>query len=274
MLGSALLRYFSTQKDFDVYGTARFFDSIKKLPEVIQARLSLNIDVNNPDHLLKVFGEVRPDVVVNCVGIVKQLSEADCPLTAITINSLLPHRLARLSAVAGARLVHLSTDCVFSGSKGGYLESDFPDASDLYGRSKLMGEVDYPHTITLRTSLIGHELGSNRSLVSWFLAQSGSVKGFNKAIFSGLPTVEIARVIHQFVLPNLDLQGVYHVSVDPISKFDLLSLVAKVYGKNTTIVPDYSWVTDRSLNSVRFREATGFLPKPWPELVQSMHDFG
>ena len=274
MLGSTLLRYLSSQSDVKVYGTARSVHSIGNLPEGLQAHASLNVDVENADHLLKVFANVRPDVVINCVGIVKQLSEADDLLTATPINSLLPHRLAKLCAASGARLIHFSTDCVFSGTKGFYSESDTPDAVDLYGRSKLLGEVDYPNTLTLRTSLIGHELTGNRSLVSWFLSQSGRVKGFRRAIFSGLPTVEIARVVHEHVLPNSDLCGLYHLSVDPISKFDLLSLIAGVYGKSIEIIPDDDLVIDRSLDSSRFRTATGFSAKPWPELVQAMHDFG
>lgn len=274
LLGSTLLRYFSGQAEIDVYGTARSIHSILKLPEAVQSRVEINVDVENPDHLLKVFSNVRPDVVVNCVGIVKQLSEADHPLTAIPINSLLPHRLVKLCAAVGARLIHLSTDCVFSGSRGCYLESDIADATDLYGRSKLMGEVDYPNAVTLRTSLIGHELNGSRSLVSWFLSQQGSVKGFTKAIFSGLPTIEIARVIEQFVLPNPGLRGLYHLSADPISKHDLLVLVRDIYGKQIDIIPDDSLVIDRSLNSSRFRAATGFVPKTWPEMIHDMHDFG
>ena len=274
MLGSTLFRYFSSQSGVEVYGTARSFHSVRTLPEALHAHLKLNVDVENADHLLKAFAEVRPDVVLNCVGIVKQLSEADDPLTAIPINSLLPHRLAKLFATSGARLIHFSTDCVFSGSKGLYAECDTPDAADLYGRSKLLGEVDYANAITLRTSLIGHELAGNRSLVSWFLTQNGSVKGYRRAIFSGLPTIEIARVVHEHVLPNPDLCGLYHLSVDPISKFDLLRLVAHVYGKSIEIIPDDEFVIDRSLDSSRFRAETGYSPKPWPDLIQAMHDFG
>ena len=273
MLGSTLLRYFSAQEGVEVFGTARSAKGIESLFDVRRVRMIGDVDVGHEERLCEVFTEVRPDVVVNCIGVVKQLADAEDPLTAISINSLLPHRLAKYCAAVGARLVHLGTDCVFSGGKGNYLESDVPDATDLYGRSKLLGEVDYPNALTLRTSLIGHELNSSRSLVDWFLSQEGSVKGYRRAIFSGLPTVETARVIHEYVLPNPDLRGVYHLSVDPISKFDLLSFVAKVYNKDIEIIPDDSVVIDRSLDSTRFREATGFKPKPWPQLIQEMHDF-
>ena len=191
-----------------------------------------------------------------------------------SINALLPHRLARLCEVTGARLVHMGTDCVFSGAKGMYTEADASDAKDLYGRSKYLGEVDYPHAITLRTSIIGHELNGSRSLVGWFLAQEGSVKGFKRAIFSGLPTVEIARLIRDYVIPYPDLHGLYHVSAEPINKFDLLTLVANHYGKSIDILRDETFVIDRSLDSTRFRAVTGFHPAPWDELIRVMHNFG
>lgn len=273
MLGNAVFRLFSESDGFDVIGTVRGERSKKYFPLSLQGALISGIDVENFDSLTRVLGETRPDVVINCIGLVKQLAEADDPLAAIPINSLLPHRLARLCKVVGARFVHLSTDCVFSGTKGIYTENDFPDAKDLYGRSKFLGEVDYPNAITLRTSIIGHELEGARSLVDWFLAQSGSVKGFRKAVFSGLPTVEIARLIRDYVLPNPKLHGLYHVSAKPISKYELLKLVADVYGKAIDIEADDAFVIDRSLDSSRFRSLTGFQPKPWAELVRSMKEF-
>jgi dTDP-4-dehydrorhamnose reductase len=163
---------------------------------------------------------------------------------------------------------------VFSGAKGNYLETDPSDAKDLYGRSKYLGEVDYPHAVTLRTSIVGHELGSAHGLVGWFLAQQGSVRGFTKAIFSGLPTVELARVIHDFVIPNETLRGVYHVSSRAIDKYSLLKLVAEAYGKAIEITPDAKLVIDRSLDSTRFRSAVGYAPPEWDALVAQMHRFG
>jgi dTDP-4-dehydrorhamnose reductase len=202
------------------------------------------------------------------------LADSDDPLLALPINALLPHRLARMAALINARFVHISTDCVFSGKFGNYIESDFPDAEDLYGRSKFLGEVDYPHAITLRTSIIGHELMGSRSLVNWFLAQKGSVNGFKRAIFSGLPTVVIAKIIRDYVIPHPEIHGLYHVSAEPISKFDLLNLVANEYGKAIEIIPENLFVINRSLDSSRFRSVTGFKPEPWLELVRLMHKFG
>ncbi len=274
MLGNAVYRFLTESEDYDVFGTLRSERSRKYFSESLQSRLISEVDGENMDTLIRVFGDTHPHVVINCIGLVKQLAEADDPLVAIPINSLLPHRMARLCAVTGARFVHMSTDCVFSGSKGMYTEADFSDAKDLYGRSKFLGEVDYPNAITLRTSIIGHELKGSRSLVGWFLSQSGVVKGFRKAVFSGLPTIEIARLIRDYVLPNSHLHGLYHVSAEPINKYDLLRLVAKVYEKTINIEADDGVVIDRSLDSSRFRSITGFQPKPWTELVESMKDFG
>jgi dTDP-4-dehydrorhamnose reductase len=273
MLGSAMLRLFSESGIYQTYGTVRSARAAKYLPESVRENLISGVDVENHDSLVSVFAASRPDLVINCVGLVKQLAAADDALSAIPINALLPHRLARLCELSGARLIHMSTDCVFSGKKGMYTEEDVSDAYDIYGRSKYLGEVDYPHAITLRTSIIGHELEGSRSLINWFLSQQKQVRGFTKAIFSGLPTVEIARLIRDHVIPHPELHGVYNVSADPINKFDLLSLVAEIYGKKIDILPDENFKIDRSLDSSRFRAATAFSPKAWPDLVRSMYDF-
>jgi dTDP-4-dehydrorhamnose reductase len=274
MLGSAVIKLLRARADWQVFGTVRSENAKRLFMSDIAERLFFGVDVEQNDSLIEAFTRIRPDVVINCVGLVKQLVVAEDPLQAIPINAILPHRLARLCKLAGARLVHISTDCVFSGDKGLYTEADAADAKDLYGRSKYLGEVDYPHAITLRTSIIGHELDGARSLIGWFLAQTGSVKGYRRAIFSGLPTVEIARVIRDYVIPHPELHGLYHVSAAPISKFDLLTLVAQTYGKTIDIVADDQLVIDRSLDSTQFRQATGFSPKPWAELISSMRDFG
>ncbi|MFT0473804.1 dTDP-4-dehydrorhamnose reductase family protein [Pseudomonas antarctica] len=273
MLGNAVYRVLSDNPGLNVFGTARSESARNHFPPALAENLVFDVDVESYDSLIKVFGSIQPDVVVNCVGLVKQLADANDPLLAVPINTLLPHRLAALCKATEARLVHVSTDCVFSGTKGGYLESDFPDAYDLYGRSKLLGEVDYPHAITLRTSIIGKELSGNRSLVGWFLAQEGQVKGFTRAIFSGLPTMELARVINDYVLPHPELHGLYHVSAQPINKYDLLGLIADVYGKDIEILPSDELSIDRSLDSSRFRTATGYVAPEWPALVKYMHAF-
>jgi len=274
MLGNAMLRLFAQSEGCAVWGSARSAASLRVLPAALRERIVTGVDVENGDSLARLLERTRPDVLVNCVGLVKQLAESDDPLQTIPINSLLPHRLAQLCALSGTRLVHVSTDCVFSGDKGLYREDDPADAQDLYGRSKHLGEVDYPHAVTLRTSIIGHELASAHGLVGWFLAQNGTVRGFTRAVFSGLPTVELARVVRDHVLPHAELHGLYHVSAAPISKYELLRLVAEVYGKQIDISPDDKLVIDRSLDSRRFRQATGYAPPSWPDLVRSMHAFG
>jgi dTDP-4-dehydrorhamnose reductase len=274
MLGNAVLRYFAQREGFDARGSARGVGSVRALPAAVRDRVVCGVDVENPDSLARLFADVRPQTVINCIGLVKQLAEADDPLQAIPINALLPHRLARLCGLVGARLVHVSTDCVFDGRCGPYKEDDPADAQDLYGRSKHLGEVDYPHAITLRTSIIGHELGSAHGLVGWFLSQPNPVRGFTRAVFSGLPTVELARVICQHVMPHPELHGLYHVSAAPINKYDLLRLVAQAYGKDTPITPDDKLVIDRSLDSSRFCAATGYAPPGWPDLVKTMKHFG
>ena len=273
MLGNAVFRFFSESTDYNVFGSARNGAVKKVFPPALANKVIVGTDVDNPDSLAHLFSKIKPNVVINCIGLIKQLAEANDPLQAIPINSLLPHRLALLCEIAGARLVHISTDCVFSGSRGNYLESDLSDAADLYGRSKYLGEVDYPHAITLRTSIIGHELSSANGLVGWFLAQQGKVNGFTKAIFSGFPTIELAHIIRDVVVPQEKLSGLYHVASDPISKYALLKLVAQVYGKEIEILPEDEFTLDRSLNAEKFRLASGYSPPAWPVLIEKMFNF-
>ena len=273
MLGNAVVRVLSEKTDWQVYGTVRSESAKRFFQESIAQKLLAGVDVEQQDSLTQAFIRVRPDVVINCIGLVKQLAEADDPLQAVPINTLLPHRLAKLCELSGARLVHMSTDCVFSGDKGGYRESDASDAKDLYGKSKYLGEVDYPHAITLRTSIIGHELQSAHGLVDWFLSQHGKCKGYTRAIFSGVPTVVLAKIIRDVVIPHSELHGVYQVAAKPISKCDLLKLVAEVYGKEIMIEPDDQVVIDRSLDAERFRKATGYIAPVRGEMIKLMYSY-
>jgi len=273
MLGNAMVRVLSEKTDWEVFGTVRSAGAARFFSPKIAERLLIGVDVENHDTLTKIFAQVRPNVVVNCVGLVKQLAEADDPLLAIPINSLLPHRLAGLCDLVDARLMHMSTDCVFSGKKGDYQESDSSDAEDLYGKSKFLGEVDNPHAITLRTSIIGHELHGARSLIDWFLSQERQCKGYTKAIYSGLPTVVLSQLVRDVIIPRTNLSGLYHIAAQPISKYDLLKMVADVYGKAIEIMPDDKLVIDRSLNADRFRNATGYVAPDWPKLIELMHSY-
>lgn len=273
MLGNAVFRCFSESTNWEVYGSARSGAARKMFAPALAERIVVGTDVENVDSLNLLFAQVRPDVVINCVGLIKQLAVANNPLFAIPINSLLPHRLAQLCAIGGARLVHISTDCVFTGSQGNYKESDASNADDLYGRSKYLGEVDYPNAVTLRTSIIGHELNSANGLIGWFLKQEGTIRGYKRAIFSGFPTVELAEIIRDHVIPRPELSGLYHVAAAPIAKYDLLQLVARVYGKEIEIVPELEFAIDRSLNAERFHKATGYTPPSWQALVEKMCKF-
>lgn len=273
MLGNAMFRVLARSDNLEVFATARSEAVRRYFDSSLADRIVSGVDVENHDSLVRVFAQVKPQVVINCIGLVKQLADANDPLQALPINAMLPHRLAQLCEVGGARLVHISTDCVFAGTQGNYRETDLSDAHDLYGKSKFLGEVTYPHTVTLRTSIIGHELSSTHGLIGWFLSQKGSIKGFTRAVFSGLPTVELAHVVRDVVIPREALSGLYHVASTPTSKFDLLTLVARAYSKSIEIVPDDSLIIDRSLNATRFREATGYVAPEWPQLVASMHEF-
>ena len=240
------------------------------VPEFPPQRIHLGVDAESSDQLARVLNALRPDVVVNCIGVIKQRKEAVDPSLSISLNALFPHRLASICKLVGSRMIHISTDCVFTGSKGGYRESDLSDAEDLYGRTKALGEVHYPHTVTLRTSIIGQELATRFGLIEWFLAQTGAIHGYQKAIFTGVTTIELSRVIRDYVMPNGALSGLYHVSSTPVTKYELLRMAAAAYGRPIEIEPDASVVCDRSLDSSRFRQATGYQPPAWPEMLAEM----
>ncbi|HYN08267.1 MAG TPA: SDR family oxidoreductase [Vicinamibacterales bacterium] len=232
-----------------------------------------SIDVRDSSRLVEVVASFAPDVVVNCVGIVKQRREAKSPIPSLEINSLLPHKLLELGAANGARLIHFSTDCVFSGRAGGYRETDEPDPVDLYGRTKLLGEVDNAPGLTLRTSIIGLELSRKAGLVEWFLAQRGTVRGYRRAIYTGLTTSEMGRLVRRLIERHPQLHGVWHVASTPITKYDLLvDLARRLSRSDIDIVADDDFMCDRSLRADRFLEATGYTPTSWPEMLTELAD--
>ena len=273
MLGHTLFRSLSLCKDHKVYGTVR---SIKGTDGLLTPNIIYDIDVTNLPAIDFIFKKIKPEIVINCIGIIKQLPTAEAPLTAIPINALLPHQLAALAGQHNAKLIHFSTDCVFSGAVGNYSELDKPDPNDLYSLTKLLGEVEDGRTLNLRTSIIGHELNhSKNSLLEWFLSQQGPVKGFRRAIFSGFPTIHIANLLQNFIFPCLDeLNGTYHLSADPINKFELLNLIKDTYQKDIIIEPDEALSIDRSLNSSKLRKIIGYTPPSWSDLIVEMKQFG
>jgi dTDP-4-dehydrorhamnose reductase len=228
------------------------------------------IDVRSADRVRQVLAEFEPQAVVNAVGIVKQRSAAKESIPSLEINALFPHQLALLCKEIDARLVHMSTDCVFSGKKGNYQESDLSDAEDLYGRTKYLGEVNDSRSLTLRTSIIGRELTRKKSLLEWFLAQSGRVNGFKHAIFSGFTTLELSRIIEKMLVDHSEKAGLYHVSSDPISKYDLLMLIKEKMGLATEIIPDETVQVNRSLDSTKFRKEFSYTPPTWKEMVEEL----
>ena len=228
------------------------------------------IDIRSMERLVEVMADFRPEAVINAVGIVKQRVDAKESIPSLEINALLPHRLAVLCKSIGARLIHLSTDCIFSGERGSYQESDPSDAEDLYGKTKYLGEVHEVNSLTLRTSIIGRELSRHTSLLDWFLAQTGMVKGFTNAIYTGFTTLEMSRIIEKMLIEFPGASGVYQVSSDPINKYELLLLFKEKLGHDIDIIPDNNFCCDRSLDSSRFRTDFNYTPPTWPAMIEEL----
>ncbi|MCI0477763.1 MAG: SDR family oxidoreductase, partial [Anaerolineales bacterium] len=232
------------------------------------ARLIAGVDALNFASVTRAFAQVKPDVVINCIGIIKQLKQAHDPLFSIALNALFPHQLADLCAATGARLFHISTDCVFSGRKGNYTETDISDAYDLYGRTKFLGEVDRPGCLTIRTSIIGRDFAKNDALLEWFLAhRGGKVQGYTRAIYTGFPTQTLARIMGELIEKHPNLSGLYQVASAPISKYELLVKLRAAMKLNLTIEPQSEFFCDRSLSAARFVAATGCVIPTWDEMV-------
>lgn len=269
MLGHVLARISS--EHFDSYGTVRGSVDSEAIG-VRSDRLIEGVTVEEMGSVDRAFEIARPDVVVNCIGVVKQVEAANDPIASIAVNALFPHRLAALCRSAGARLIHLSTDCVFSGRRGHYAETDTPDAEDSYGRSKLLGEPTGPSCLTIRSSYIGPERGTSHGLLEWFLRQRGEVRGFRRAVFSGLTTDAFSQMVVSVIRNHPGLTGLWHVASEPINKFDLLTLLKDAYGVRVRIEADDMVVCDRTLDGARFCEATGYSPPSWPAMVAEMRN--
>jgi len=269
MLGHQLLKYLqhrhevkvTLRQDLGAYASVGMFNKNNSYDA---------IDIRSLERVVEVMADFRPDAVINAVGIVKQRPDAKESIPSLEINALLPHRLAVICKGIGARLIHLSTDCVFSGKKGNYLESDPSDAEDLYGKTKYLGEVHDNNCLTLRTSIIGRELSRHKSLLEWFLAQAGPVKGFTNAIYTGFTTLEMGRIIERMLLEYPSATGVYQVSSDPINKYELLLLFRDKLGHDIEITADDSFHCDRSLDSMRFRSDFNYIPPSWPSMIEEL----
>jgi dTDP-4-dehydrorhamnose reductase len=251
---------------FDVFATLRKPNTVVRGGGVIAP-----VFAERDEDLTRAIDLSRPDCIINCIGVIKQAATASDPETIIRGNAVLPHVLSRLAASARARLIHISTDCVFSGAKGQYKEEDAADATDMYGRTKLLGEVRGPG-LTIRTSIIGRELSTRHGLVEWFLSGSRTIRGYAKAIYTGFTTREFVRVLSSIMLEHRQLDGVLHVSSEPISKYDLLLLLKHHYSTEATIERDDGFECDRSLDSTKFRGLTGYAPPSWNEMIREMRE--
>ena len=273
MLGNACMSYFSSRPGIEVVGVIRSKKPPTSLSTKVKNRIITGVDITNEFAREDLLRRVAPDVMINCVGLVKQSLNANDAYQSILLNALLPHQLAKHCGELGIKLVHISTDCVFSGLKGhSYFEGDYADATDLYGKTKFLGEITSDNNVlTLRTSHIGNEINTCNGLLEWFLSQSDECQGYTNAIYSGLPTIELVEVIENILVKYPKLSGLFHVSSEPISKYDLLSLVANVFQKKINIVPNADLKINRSLDSSLFSGATGFVAPSWEEMIKKMH---
>jgi dTDP-4-dehydrorhamnose reductase len=272
MLGHKLLQRLG--REHPVAGTIRDPEPSAQLSRVAgPAEIIGEVLAEDLASVGRAIEQTRPKVVLNCIGIVKQSEAAKSPIPSITVNALFPHRLATLTAARGSRLIHFSTDCVFSGRRGNYNEDDVPDGEDLYGRTKLLGEVSGHGCLTLRTSIIGRELKGHLSLIDWFLARGDRpTQGFARALYTGLTTGAMAELVTHLISAQPNLEGLWHVAADPISKHELLGIVRRVYGLNTPIVRDETFHCDRRLDGSRFRKRTGWRPPSWDAMINEMHE--
>ena len=271
MLGHKLLQVLS--KQFPVTGTVRGNASYFRNYSVFNGiNIIGNVRADNLKSVQTAIEDTNPEVVINCIGIVKQLPAAQDPVHSIAINALFPHKLAGICGERNIRVIHMSTDCVFSGRKGHYTENDPSDAEDLYGKTKYLGEVSYPGCLTIRTSIIGRELETSHGLIEWFLSHEGkTVFGYKKAVFSGLTTLALSHIIVKIISEYPSLQGVRQIASEPISKYDLLNLVKKTYGISITIEPDETIINDRSLNPEKFQKETKIKIPSWEYMIDQMY---
>ncbi len=269
MLGHQLLRHLqphhevkvTLRQDLGAYAQFSMFDVVNAYA---------GIDIRSLERVVEVMADFMPEAVINAVGIVKQRPDAKEIIPSLEINALLPHRLAVLCKCIGARFIHLSTDCIFSGKRGNYLENDPSDAEDIYGKTKYLGEVHESNSLTLRTSIIGRELSRHTSLLDWFLGQTGKVKGFTNAIYTGFTTLEMSRIIELILCKFPDATGVYQVSSDPISKCDLLHMIREILELQIEVIPDDVFCCDRSLDSSRFRTEFSYTPPTWQAMIEEL----
>jgi len=271
MLGHKLMQVLSQR--YNTEGTVRGNASdLQNHPVFSGMNIIGNIRADHLPGIQHVLEKSKPEVVINCIGIVKQLPAANDPLSAIAINALFPHQLSKLCRQKNIHLIHMSTDCVFSGNRGNYTEHDPSDADDLYGKTKFLGEVNYSGCLTIRTSIIGRELDTNHGLIEWFLSQEGkTVSGYKKAIFSGLTTQALSVIIGKIIEDFPEIHGIRQIASEPVSKYDLLNLVKKTYNLSITIEPDETVKNNRTLNADTFKKETNIKIPSWEYMIDQMY---
>ena len=275
LVGNTITRYFFEKENYQTIAILRDCTKLKLFHKKFHQKFLVIENILDYEETKKIIKSVKPDILINCLGITNKEMKIN-PMQIekfITINSLFPHWLQRLCSNIDARLIHFSTDCIFSGNKGFYSENDIPDPPDIYGRSKLLGELNYENTLTIRKSVIGHELASKKGLLEWFLAQNNYVQGYKNVIFSGITVLELARLIDTYIIPRSDLKGILNISGQSISKFDLLKILANVYNKSIEIIPNESMNINRTLNGSQFNKLTGYRISSWSSLIKSMYEF-
>lgn len=274
MLGYTLVRYLIKETNIDIAFTLRNNDQINNFKGIFKNNSYYSFDANYMEELEPIISDYKPDICINCIGIIKKKFDSKDNIQNISINSLFPHYLDNICKKHNSRFLHISTDCVFSGRKGNYSEIDIPDPIDLYGRSKLLGEVNNHNSATIRTSIIGHEYSTKNGLLEWLLGSKNDVEGYKNAIFSGLTTLELSKVIHKYFIIKSDLRGLFHVSSNPISKNDLLLLIKNIYKLKINIKPEFKTLIDRSLCGLKFQKISGYKPKKWHDLIEELKSFG
>jgi dTDP-4-dehydrorhamnose reductase len=268
MLGHMAHRVFS--KHHETYATCRepYEDNTLIHPFVDKQHCFDNVNVLNSSGMKNLLQKLQPQVIINGVGVIKQKKESKDPIPSLRVNSLFPHELAQLADEVGAKMIQISTDCVFSGRQGMYTEDSPEDPVDIYGRTKLLGEVTRAPHLTLRTSFVGRQLRDSVSLFEWFIAQrNGQAKGFKYAIYSGLTSQALSEVLLQIVDKHPALTGLYNVASEPINKYDLLGRLNDLMQLNIQLAPETQFHCDRSLNGQRFTAQTGITVPSWEAML-------
>ena len=269
LIGNRLVRHL--RENADVYASTRTDrGQIPVLEHILDPnKWIFRFNATDFQLLESEIGRLRPKVIVNCLGIVKQHISASDTETTILLNSALPNRLSSLAVKYEFKLIHLSTDCVFSGNTGNYIESATPDPVDLYGRSKTLGELNNSQDLTLRTSFVGREIKSFTNLFEWVRKnQNTKIVGYKKAIYSGLTTQVTSEIIERLIFDFSTLTGLWHLASEPISKFDLIQKLSDSLNLRLDIEVDEEFICDRSLNPGALTAMTGVVAPDWPTMLE------